>query len=778
MQQRTALICVVMMLSFAPVRAADTAGITAWGPVQGRVLDATTLKPLAGASVATWYENRTPDQDKQWGLTCLTDSAGGYQVRACIGTDHSELDTTRVINGSLVGGLVGAFTGGLNKRTTAICVDGVPLEVSCPGYKPLHAEVPLEMICAAKMLAVPRAILLVPTAATGPSYWAEASSDLQVEGLSNALTGEGPFPLAVTWHWPSPGWPGCTSTISWHDASSGGNWNWHDLKEDKTRPTEEAQLTRRWEGTIFLPKSRSGPIEIIELRVTIGTDKDGTEYANKTCFVGWAADKADAAVAQALATAWANPNSEAKAAALQRLCENNPNCSTALAYYAATLAAAGPSAAAVTLIEAAPETVRSDPSVDFRYVQALAQTGQFDKVVNHLASTQLSGNDVRNQVLGWALIMTGQREAGKRLVDKYKDQRPPGWWAWEVGKWQDEVAKNPGEANAALRLAEALYQVGRLDESRAAFDHALALKPKQDQAESIGLGLADALQDKGRADDALQVQQALVNSCPDSSLGWEALLTTLSEGPPAPLAEACAQCLTTKAVCDLAYFYKGRAQEAAGHVEEALATYAAGSKQATSSFMLYHAAACLQARRGKWAEAGVLFQAAAQNGFGDAATRFDHPEVPASYLGPRMEFTAPIWTEANLTSLNGFGSRTAQADCYLAAMAPEVMSPPLAAPAGAPGAQQAAPKPRIEETTRRYLVGKSLTVVGLIPQALQVLQPLAQKHPESPEILLALADAELAGDNTSACSQTLCAVDALLPGCAEVKERRMALAGK
>ena len=63
MQQRIALACMIVMVSVAPVLAADTAGITAWGPVQGRVLDATTLKPLAGASVETWYENRNADVD-------------------------------------------------------------------------------------------------------------------------------------------------------------------------------------------------------------------------------------------------------------------------------------------------------------------------------------------------------------------------------------------------------------------------------------------------------------------------------------------------------------------------------------------------------------------------------------------------------------------------------------------------------------------------------------------------------------------------------------------
>ena len=770
----------IVMACVVPVKAADKAGLSAWGPIEGRVLDATTLMPIEGAQVETWYENRTPDQDQELGLTCLTDSAGRYQVRALVGTVQSNVDLGRVLTTSLAGLLAGGLTGGLNKSTNAVCVDGVPLKVSYPGYKPLSGHVPLEMIFAAKMLGVPRTILLVPAAGAGQSYWQEASGGLQVEGLSEVLTGAGPFPVAVTWPWPSQNWPGCKLSV-WcaYATTVGGESPSVKLQGDKGNPTDATHLAQRWEGSLVLPKSGSRSVEVIRLHLVISDAKDSTTYADETYFVGGAADSAEAGTAQALATACANPKLEEMAAGFQLAYESSPNCAAALSSYASAIAPDR----AVALVEAAPETLRSDSSVDLSYVGALAKTGQFDKVVSHLASTQLTRDDARNYVLGWALIMTGQREAGKRLVDK--DKYSPGWWpwgwdgwwAWEVGKWEEIVAKKPQDAGATLKLSEALYHVGRLDESREAFDRALALQPSQDDAESIGLLLADVLKATGRADDALAVQQALVKCCPDSSRGWEALLTTLSSGPPAPLAEACAQCLSTKAVCDLAYFYTGRAQEEAGQLEEALATYEAGSQKAESSFMLYHASACLQARRGKWAEAGALFQKAAEHGFGDAASRFDHPEMPAMYLGPQVGFAAPIWTQANLTSINGFGSRTAQADCYLAAMAPEVMSPPTVAPAGTPAAEPTATAPLVEaETVRRYLVGKSLTVVGLVPQALQVLQPLAQQCPDSPDILLALADAELAAGNVSGCSQALATVEALLPGNAEVSQRRCALA--
>ncbi len=147
---------------------------TSWGRVIGRVYDAHTGRPIAGATVSVRNNGAFAAKGRTVGIT---DARGQYTVQAPLGRVSENFDLGRALNS----GLAGLLLGGGTNRTKRIDVIRLDVQIGAEGCHPYSGPVSCRSADATRFEVTMEPVLLVVTASDEVSAPADGWGAVRIE---------------------------------------------------------------------------------------------------------------------------------------------------------------------------------------------------------------------------------------------------------------------------------------------------------------------------------------------------------------------------------------------------------------------------------------------------------------------------------------------------------------------------------------------------------------------------------------------------------------------
>jgi len=397
------------------------------GCIAGRVLDARSCKPVAGATVKVQLERSRPIQDARKQLCAQTDANGRYEVGTYLGFARDEVDMGRVLESSVAGLLGGVFSGGFTKKTRTVKQGGIALEVSKDGYKPFVGFVEFQDVSAESFSAVCQSILLAPKDASGVSRL-NRSDDLATirevhipdSVVLSARDTKVPVTATVELH-PSIAAQCVVCVEACLELAPKTQFRSASLL-DNGKVGDGAAKDGVYGGTLVL---NSGPqTDVNVLCVTVAVKRGYSSVATCSVRIPCSPDESGLADAEHLMRAVASQQSATEKTAAQDqellslyrgVLTNRPASLAATLETARRLMGGSKYDDAIEVLEAAPAAVRSSRDLDTLYVRALAMAGRDEEVKACTASLKTNGEDERRYWQAAVALRTGDMATAEKL---------------------------------------------------------------------------------------------------------------------------------------------------------------------------------------------------------------------------------------------------------------------------------------------------------------------------------------------------------------------------
>ncbi|MDO8587668.1 MAG: tetratricopeptide repeat protein [Armatimonadota bacterium] len=174
-----AIILVVAAVSGIWAAEPTTKGVepVSWGKVFGRVYDAATGQPIAGATVVVQQDGQFADKGR---TVAETSPIGEYKCEAELGKVSSKINFGRFLST----GLVGLFSGGAKEVSKRVDVSRLNLRVTKTGYQPFESVVVCRTVDAASFNVTMEPILLTGAKSSEVSTSADGWGVVKIEDFA------------------------------------------------------------------------------------------------------------------------------------------------------------------------------------------------------------------------------------------------------------------------------------------------------------------------------------------------------------------------------------------------------------------------------------------------------------------------------------------------------------------------------------------------------------------------------------------------------------------